>query len=215
MAAALACGLTAQTGFNGRWDIKVHNEPRSRVWWLQVEGAGTPGIKGMFVGAPGGQLDPIPAIRVAKDGSLEWEFTDRRYERGKDVPVRKGVYRAKLVDGKLQGSLDVEGSPASARQFTGVRAPKIADKDDGTWKPEKPVELFNGKDLTNFYTFLKGVGKDTDPQKVFSVVTVDGKPAIRVSGEVWGAFTTAKEYENPVWRKITTGWSTLACNWYR
>src|SRR5262245_42225431 len=70
---------------------------------------------------------------------------------------------------------------------------------------EKPpaVQLFNGKDLTNFYSYLvarkKGdepLGKNNDPQKVFTVVQEDAKPAIRVSGEVWGAFTTEKEFEN-------------------
>ena len=63
----------------------------------------------------------------------------------------------------------------------------------------EPIKLFNGKDLTNFYTYLaspkKGepvLGKNNDPEKVFSVV--DG--SIRVSGKVYGAFITEKEYEN-------------------
>jgi hypothetical protein len=63
----------------------------------------------------------------------------------------------------------------------------------------KPIELFNGKDLTNFYTWLtapkKGetfLGKNNDPLKVFTVK--DGM--IRVSGEGFGAFITEKEYEN-------------------
>jgi Domain of Unknown Function (DUF1080) len=68
----------------------------------------------------------------------------------------------------------------------------------------KPIKLFNGKDLTNFYTYLgkpyanpapkdaQPLGKNNDPLKVFTVV--DG--AIRVSGEVFGCFTTEKEYEN-------------------
>lgn len=58
---------------------------------------------------------------------------------------------------------------------------------------KKPaIKLFNGKDLTNFYTYLTGYGKNTDPKKVFTVV--DG--AVRVSGEVFGCFTTEKEYGN-------------------
>lgn len=72
----------------------------------------------------------------------------------------------------------------------------------------KATVLFNGKDLTNFYTFLgspgngeKAYGKNVDPKKVFSVVEEDGKPAIRVSGEVFGCFTTEKEFEN--YRLIT------------
>lgn len=67
----------------------------------------------------------------------------------------------------------------------------------------KTIVLFNGKDLTNFYTYLgapkkgeKAYGKNNDPEKVFTVVTEDGKPAIRVSGKVFGCFVTEKEYEN-------------------
>lgn len=54
------------------------------------------------------------------------------------------------------------------------------------------VPLFNGKDLTGFYTYLRGEGKNKDSKKVFTVA--DGM--IRVSGEVFGCFTTEKEYEN-------------------
>src|SRR5262249_58698456 len=61
------------------------------------------------------------------------------------------------------------------------------------------IHLFNGKDLTNFYTYLaapqgekKSLGKNNDPLKVFTVV--DG--AIRVSGEVFGGLITEKEYGN-------------------
>jgi hypothetical protein len=54
------------------------------------------------------------------------------------------------------------------------------------------IKLFNGKDLENFYTYLKSSGKNNDPDKVFTVN--DGM--IRVSGQVFGAFITEKEYEN-------------------
>lgn len=64
--------------------------------------------------------------------------------------------------------------------------PDAAGQTDGT------IKLFNGKDLNNFYTFLKGVGKNKDPHKVFTVA--DGM--IRVSGQTFGCFTTEKEYDN-------------------
>lgn len=77
--------------------------------------------------------------------------------------------------------------------LTAVSVPARSDDKDGV------IRLFNGKDLTNFYTWLgspeKGkpaYGKNNDPEKVFSVV--DG--AIRVSGKVFGGFTTEKEFEN-------------------
>jgi hypothetical protein len=64
---------------------------------------------------------------------------------------------------------------------------------------DKVIKLFNGKDLTGFYTYLgspaKGepaYGKNNDPQKVFTVH--DGM--VHVSGKVFGAFITEREYEN-------------------
>lgn len=63
--------------------------------------------------------------------------------------------------------------------------------------------LFNGKDFTGWETWLgkpagskEVVGLNKDPKGVYSVVTVDGKPAIRISGEIWGAITTKEEFEN-------------------
>ena len=66
-------------------------------------------------------------------------------------------------------------------------------------RAEDPIRLFNGKDLTNWYTFLatpsgeaKPLGKNQDPRGVFRVH--DGM--IHVSGEVYGTITTEKEHEN-------------------
>ena len=38
------------------------------------------------------------------------------------------------------------------------------------------------------------LGVDADPRRVFSVVTIDGAPAIRISGEIYGALTTREDY---------------------
>lgn len=81
----------------------------------------------------------------------------------------------------------------------------------GQWR-----QLFNGKNLDGWETWLgkphpsvkldlkkneKGqyvepVGLNNDPTKVYTVVEVDGAPAIRISGEIWGAITTTEEFEN-------------------
>ncbi len=47
--------------------------------------------------------------------------------------------------------------------------------------PTSPLILFNGRNLDNFYTYLKTSRYD-DPRSVFTVV--DGQ--IRISGEEWG-----------------------------
>lgn len=57
---------------------------------------------------------------------------------------------------------------------------------------EKVVVLFNGKDLAGLYTWLKGSGRNADPQGVYTVQ--DGM--IHVSGEGMGYVGTEKAYEN-------------------
>ncbi len=90
----------------------------------------------------------------------------------------------------------------------GVSAGQDADR----WTP-----LFNGRDLSGWETFLgrphrqvevpgqqrnqqgeylDAVGVDSDARGVFSVVQMDGEPAIRISGEIYGALTTRAEHEN-------------------
>lgn len=66
----------------------------------------------------------------------------------------------------------------------------------GAIEPSETVQLFDGKSLDNFYTWMAGTGRE-DVNRVFSVVdAVDGAPAIRVSGQGYGAFITEKEYKN-------------------
>ncbi|MEO7142697.1 MAG: DUF1080 domain-containing protein, partial [Bryobacteraceae bacterium] len=144
----------ADTGFNGRWDITVPGNRRARAWWLEVTGAGTSGLAGKFVGAPGGQLDNIPQISI-HNGGLQFVF-NRHYSGGSTAPLDKGVYRAHLAGGKLVGEFEIEGDPASKVRWTGVRAPAIAGKDDGSWKPEKPIALFDGTDLSGWHSLLPG-----------------------------------------------------------
>jgi 3-keto-disaccharide hydrolase len=140
--------------FNGRWDIKVTNEPRNRVWWLEIQGAGTKEIKGKFVGAPGGQMDDIPEISI-RDGELMFAFM-RNYGRAQQgAKPSRGVYRARLDGRVLRGSFQVEGAE-SRLLWIGSRAPVLSEKDDGSWKSGKPVELFNAKDLTGWSAMVSG-----------------------------------------------------------
>lgn len=60
----------------------------------------------------------------------------------------------------------------------------------------KPEGLFNGKDLSGWDTFIPETGLNNDPDKVFSVVTIDGEPAIRISGQHFGGISTVEEYSN-------------------
>lgn len=80
----------------------------------------------------------------------------------------------------------------------------------------KTNNLFNGKDFTGWQTYLavphksvtidlpkneagdyiEPIGFDKDPFNVYSVVTIDGKQAIKVTGQVFGHIRTTSEFEN-------------------
>jgi hypothetical protein len=62
--------------------------------------------------------------------------------------------------------------------------------------PREIIRLFNGKDLTNFYTWEDKHGRE-DPNKMFTVVDqIDGAPALRMSGQHWGGIVTTESYSN-------------------
>src|SRR3954447_24066261 len=64
----------------------------------------------------------------------------------------------------------------------------------------EPVALFDGKDTTKWYTFLKDHGKDKDPNGTF---TVKGG-VLRVSGQEWGGLVTRDEYAD---YELTAEWA--------
>jgi hypothetical protein len=64
-----------------------------------------------------------------------------------------------------------------------------------------PVSLFDGVDLDDWQRYLgkpsatlPPIGLDQDPGGVFSLVPADGAPAIRISGETWGALISRQDY---------------------
>jgi hypothetical protein len=78
-----------------------------------------------------------------------------------------------------------------------------------TGKKDHWKQLFNGKDLTGWDTYIgpdlddKGkpingnpIGLNNDPRHVFTIVKDNSENIIRISGENWGAISTKKEYEN-------------------
>lgn len=73
-----------------------------------------------------------------------------------------------------------------------------------------PVPLFNGRDLTGWDSWLgyadprdtygqptaAPIGLNHDATGVFSVVAEDGRPAIFVSGKIWGGLITRRSYHD-------------------
>lgn len=94
---------------------------------------------------------------------------------------------------------------------------KTEVKEEAPAMTEEWVDLFNGQDLSGWYTWMRQpepssivegmekdeegkyidvLGKNNDPLKVFGVVEEDGEKSIRISGEVFGILVTEREFEN-------------------
>jgi hypothetical protein len=143
--------------FNGRWDITVSGAPSNAPgpqhgWWLEVAGAGTDNLRGRFLGPPVGLLDEGPKLSIS-EGELRFAL-EAKFR--KDRPPEKGLYWARLEEGKLKGTFEIEGDPSTYLEWNGVRAPALADKDDGSWKRGDPVYLFNGRDLAGWQAIPPG-----------------------------------------------------------
>jgi hypothetical protein len=54
------------------------------------------------------------------------------------------------------------------------------------------VHILNGKDLGPFYSFLKGQGTNSDPNKVFTMTN----GILRISGQDYGYLATKRDYSN-------------------
>ncbi len=135
----------ADVDFNGRWDIMLWGDNPDKAWWMEVSGAGTPGIKGKFIGFPGGDLNEIKDLRI-EEHQLLFSFENK---------VGKRDYAVTYFGGHLDGEMTGPGGPI---KFTGYRAPAIRDHDDATWLKATPLTLFNGKDLQSW----TGLGNNKD-----------------------------------------------------
>ncbi|GBU07538.1 hypothetical protein AwDysgo_08690 [Bacteroidales bacterium] len=86
-------------------------------------------------------------------------------------------------------------------------------------KPESKFEaLFNGSNFDGWETYIgvpdhsinnihglskneeglytQPIGTNKDPLNVFSITEIDGEPALHISGQVYGSFSTLAEHEN-------------------
>jgi hypothetical protein len=87
---------------------------------------------------------------------------------------------------------------------------RAAPYDSPAIVPHEKIVLFNGKDLTGFYTWLPESGY-ADPDRVFTVVDqIDGAPAIRVSGQHDGGLVTKANYAD---YKLTVEFRYGALTW--
>jgi hypothetical protein len=124
----------------GRWDVTVQGaDGVNYPSWFEIQHRKETEIMARFVGRFGSMRHATSA--EYKDRQLTIKIP-KQYEVGPDVLVFTG----KLNGDKLSGT--VEDETGKTLNWTAVKAPEVRRTTKPTWG--KPIELFNGKDLTGW-----------------------------------------------------------------
>ena len=124
--------------FLGRWDLTLKAPDREYPSWLEVSQDGGQ-LKAQMVGR-WGNARPLPKVEISA-GKIT--FVSPKEEEASKSDL---VFEGKLAAKRLVGT--VNGPDGNSWSWTGQRAPSL--KRTGTPKWSKPVQLFNGKDLTGW-----------------------------------------------------------------
>ena len=134
-----AAGTDAAKPFLGRWDLTLKSADKQYPSWLELTEQ-TGQLKANFV-SRWGNARPLPTAEIS-DGALTFVSPKAEEERKDDM-----VFHGRLNGSTLSGT--TTGPDGDSWTWTAERAPSLHRT--GTPKWGRPVELFNGKDLTGWH----------------------------------------------------------------
>lgn len=132
-----SAGSTIQP-FLGRWDLTLKSSDREYPSWLEITQEDGQ-LKAQMVGR-WSNARPLPRVEIT-NGTLT--FVSPKEEEGSKADL---VFQGKLVGKTLSGT--VNGPDGTTWKWTGERAPALVRNSPPKWG--KPIQLFNGKDLTGW-----------------------------------------------------------------
>lgn len=125
----------------GRWDLVVSKDGKELPSWLEVEKSGGRTLVGRFVYAFG-SARPISEVKF-KDGKFNFSIP-AQFEQGDHSMDFEFALEGEAIKGTM---IYTDGK---SYPFTGTKAPLLKRDKAPTW--DKPVALFNGKDMKGFHT---------------------------------------------------------------
>ena len=127
-----------EKAFLGRWDLTLKAPDKEYPSWLEITQDGGQ-FKARMV-SRWGHARALPKLELA-DHRITFVSPKEEEERKDDM-----VFEGKLVGNKLVGT--TTGQDGTAWNWTGQRAPSLRSTSAPKWG--KPVQMFNGKDLTGW-----------------------------------------------------------------
>lgn len=89
----------------------------------------------------------------------------------------------------------IHPAPAAEETWTDLLDSKLSQWELWMGVPHTSVkDLPEGTPQDDDYNKGQPLGLANDPKKVFSVIQEDGKPVLKITGEIYGGLTTLKEY---------------------
>jgi hypothetical protein len=138
-ASAWACAQsTTVQPFLSRWDLTLKTPDREYFSWLEVLQDGGE-LMARMVGR-WGNARPLPKVEISSGHIL---FVSPKEEEGSKDDM---VFHGSVANGTLVGT--VNGPDGAVWKWTGEKAPALERTHSPRWG--KPIQLFNGKDLTGW-----------------------------------------------------------------
>lgn len=122
----------------GAWDLTIQSPEAAYPSWLELTRDGT-AVRGRFVGRTG-SARPVGDVSY-RNGELLVRIPVQYEQQKSDL-----IFKGRLIGERLEGTTEAPGGKPLA--WTGVRAPAL--KRDTPPKWGRPIELFNGKDLSGW-----------------------------------------------------------------
>jgi len=124
--------------FSGAWDLTLKTPQKDYASWLDIEerdGKPTAQMVGRW-----GSARPLPSVSISGNTIT---FVSPKQEEG---GTRDMVFKGELAGGELSG--ETNGPDGGVWHWTGHRAPSLQRSGKPEWG--RPIQLFNGKDLSGW-----------------------------------------------------------------
>ena len=127
------------SAIGGRWDITFKKNNKDTPSWLEVTHSGLRTWVGRFVG-DGGSARPVDRI-IVDSNHFHFSIPPQWEPENNDFRM-EGTFK----DDVMEGTMTLPNGTVCP--FRGVRAPMLKREKKAVW--DKPLKLFNGKDLTGW-----------------------------------------------------------------